>query len=183
VRRHLPILLTALSLLLLVAGAAAWVASYARPLHWSGGSAADVGWEVFSDHGTLRVERVRRVDDDRTVPASMTVGPRSLRYTREDAVAARPAASRPAPPSSPPVSQRHPNVTVWKVWCDYRVPCLAGSVLPAWRLARLPHRRAARRRARGHCVGCGYDLRGSADRCPECGREFRRPFTPLQETP
>jgi rubrerythrin len=32
----------------------------------------------------------------------------------------------------------------------------------------LKQRRAARR-AKGLCIACGYDLRGSPDRCPECG--------------
>lgn len=32
-----------------------------------------------------------------------------------------------------------------------------------------------RRRLRGLCLGCGYDMRGGGDGCPECGREFDEP--------
>lgn len=42
--------------------------------------------------------------------------------------------------------------------------------LPAlWLRLALRDRRAARRAARGQCVVCGYDLRGTRSRCPECG--------------
>jgi len=53
------------------------------------------------------------------------------------------------------------------VWAPYWFWVLVFAVMPA----RMLHRwtRARRRRRRGLCESCGYDLRGSMGRCPECG--------------
>ncbi len=46
---------------------------------------------------------------------------------------------------------------------------LAATVLPGVWMVRWNRRR--RRLAAGCCVACGYDLRASIGRCPECGRD------------
>ena len=39
----------------------------------------------------------------------------------------------------------------------------------------LPMHRRRKRKKLGLCVNCGYDLRGSMERCPECGARFEKP--------
>lgn len=56
------------------------------------------------------------------------------------------------------------------------------AVIPLWNLAclflllfgvsNLPLHRRRKRKKLGLCLKCGYDLRASKDRCPECGTEF-----------
>jgi hypothetical protein len=43
---------------------------------------------------------------------------------------------------------------------------LLAGIVPGWTVFRWQRRR--QRRRNGRCVECGYDLRATADRCPEC---------------
>jgi hypothetical protein len=50
------------------------------------------------------------------------------------------------------------------------MPTLLFGVSPVWLL--LPFHRRRKRKKLGLCLKCGYDLRASKDRCPECGEGF-----------
>src|SRR4051812_34611017 len=59
----------------------------------------------------------------------------------------------------------------WSVTLPMWALILLALGLPARTAAQLWQARRARRRlATDMCPACGYDLRGSPDRCPECGR-------------
>ena len=56
------------------------------------------------------------------------------------------------------------NIIVFPLWLMALV-----FLLPSLWLCRFVYYRQNQRRARGLCVHCGYDLRASPERCPECG--------------
>ena len=53
--------------------------------------------------------------------------------------------------------------------------------LPVLALFRWVYR--SKRYAAGQCVACGYDLRASTDRCPECGAPVPEPIVPAAAKP
>ncbi len=57
----------------------------------------------------------------------------------------------------------------WSIFFPDWFLVLLLAIFPAWRFGGWKRRRWRNRLAHGLCVTCGYDLRGSPERCPECG--------------
>jgi hypothetical protein len=56
---------------------------------------------------------------------------------------------------------------VTSILIPYWLPFLFCAICPIWQSVNLARRRNGQ--LAGHCRKCGYDLRASKDRCPECG--------------
>jgi len=61
-----------------------------------------------------------------------------------------------------------PKRTTWTATVPHGAVAAIAAVPPALSMAALSRRRAAARRT-GRCRRCGYDLRATPGRCPECG--------------
>ena len=62
------------------------------------------------------------------------------------------------------------GVTQYEVGISPLIPICLFALYPTIAFIRGPLRRH-RRRKRGLCIHCGFDLRGTPERCPECGHE------------
>jgi hypothetical protein len=199
VRRRLLNLLTILSLLLCVAVLALWVRShfvYEQVGRSTPGRGADVvrsaaGRLHFARHSYWdrtfgvggrweRHVRVQTTDgwprneyqqpDDETLGFARYVGT-GLVWPGQTLLA-----GNPLPPANYP-GWRRDNYRVWVVPHGFLAAVMAA--LPVrWLQRHGPYvwnLRARRRRMAGLCPRCGYDLRATPDRCPECGAAATTP--------
>jgi len=179
VKRRLFNLLAAVSTALAVATAILWASSYGKT-GWVSAWGPTCAFNVLSANGRFIVQRVERGDDPHRqhwslghgivgtrvfTPAQYggdfysTVGLISVMGdvpTQTDATDQVLISVRQAP--------------LRQVLIPYWLLLMLLLLLPLRGAIRLAHAQvAARRRREGRCEVCGYDLRASKDRCPECG--------------
>jgi hypothetical protein len=186
--------LTALSLLLFVAVCVLWVRSYWRS-DLIGAQSAIIpdgrqrGGTFHSVWGSMEVEFWQRQYQRQTVPRDAAAFDHFSNPVRAGASGARRqyldsigawqflgfAFGRQEMDLARPRSDGRPGAaatpqTVWTVaipdWC----PTGLAAFLPGVRFLRKYRRRCTERQAKlGLCPACGYDLRATPGRCPECG--------------
>jgi len=165
-RRRLLNLLTALSLLVCVASMAAW----ARGYRWGGAAEVRVGrraYQVSWPVGRIALARRPAVGPDPPGGYQLLSHPPAdldLWYNARRS-------------AGPPFTYFSWGGFGWlddrglrAVFAPAWFVCLAAAALAAWRFPRERRRRRIdRRRRAGLCPACGYDLRATPERCPECG--------------
>jgi hypothetical protein len=152
--------LTALSLLLCLATAGDWVNSYRR--YWFVGRETESGLnEVGSDWGGLYL---LRVTTNLTRPG-VSYGYDPQDYRGSDVLERGFGATRER--WKPMRLLSGPSSREWCVIIPHWVFVTIFAIAPTFRFR--AWRRQRRRAKVGTCVKCGYDLRATPDRCPECG--------------
>jgi len=114
-------------------------------------SCSGIGWQSFQRHGGIGLSRTCHVTDIPTIPL-------------------------PAPRVLPDGSTQRSGLWMrgWRLTIPWWFIFTAAMVQPTrWLVCCIVCRRRLARRAafamRGRCVDCGYDLRATPLRCPECG--------------
>jgi len=178
-RRRLFQIISALSLVLCAATVALWVCSYAATSSILYGGARE-SLRSLTDRGLLQID-LRRFNERQ--PVNLDGIGFSINDYRRSAVWGRAefdncvqasALWRPLPylgfGAHPYISDFFYSTPVrfsWGIFIPLWAVALATAILPLWWGALL-HR--VRRSDRNHlCRMCGYDLRATPDRCPECG--------------
>jgi hypothetical protein len=146
-KRQLFTAVAALSLAAAVAVGVLWVKSYRFPPNRAGGDSltfthADPLWWVLSARGRVTLCRQQGRDWGREFPGFNTAG---FRYG----------------------GLRGPNGSLYNVAVPHWLPVGLLMIPPMTWL--VTERRRRRRPRRGRCAKCGYDLRATPGRCPECG--------------
>jgi hypothetical protein len=173
--RRLLNLLTALSLVLCVAVGALWVRSYFVFEEWVWQTEQvdrrdGTVWNVLTEH--IRSSRgwwshvtYNAQGEPNTLPPDLND---KLAHSYDRELPRR------------RITGHAMDLTFWatrfggQIPLPYWLPCTAFALLPAWRTTMPTIRRRFERRRQeqvGRCSKCGYDLRATPGRCPECGTE------------
>jgi hypothetical protein len=160
IRRLLFTALAAVSFLLCVATVAMWIRS-----HWRGDvivwSRGDITISIRTVPGTVGLSFVRSTDPRRAASWNYQSSPRSP-WLYAGGFSFRHNKGRGWPGGW---------IASWEEWSasfPWSIACLCFWVVPAIWLMRL-RRWREREPAAGRCRKCGYDLRATPERCPECG--------------
>ncbi len=148
--------LPAVSLVLCIGMCVAWVANY----WWSIWVELPGDWCAYSEHGVVTI--VCSADDPNFPHFGLSVARRSktlnIAYTTDLPF------------------YFGDTLDGWRFAVRYSFLVLVAGILPTVGLIRLPtvglirHVQNVRTKKRaGKCSNCGYDLRASTDKCPECG--------------
>jgi hypothetical protein len=159
-------LLAALSLLLCVATAVLWVRSYWVRDQWRHGNGYRTR-SLTSQRGQLCISGYRFTSD---------MGRERFTWQAEPGGVFRGERSWSGFGHSTHVDRQMSNgaVEVYMFYSAFWVPhwaaVLLSALAPAGQVRTyLRRRHLDRRRQRGQCASCGYDLRSTPGRCPECG--------------
>jgi hypothetical protein len=182
-RRLLRILFNVVTLLSLVL--AAGVATLYVGSYWWTGTAGRAPvvphglprrgsqWAVLWDSGVVAVELYKWGDGE--PPMERRFGWRITRSTgrwRDIPAMAWPTIMTETGKRPVPGFRGLPSVT--RIICGLWLPLLTFSILPlVWGVGAFQR---ARRRVAGACPSCGYDLRATPERCPECGATPAQPI-------